>query len=71
MLWAALLRRIFAREILVCPRCDGPMRLIAVLTDPDIVAGILRHFDLPGTSPGVAAARAPPQGELFAPDASS
>ena len=33
------------------------MRLIAVLTDPEIVAGILRHLDLPDTPPGVAAAR--------------
>ena len=67
LLWSQLLRRVFAHDILVCPRCNGPMRLIAVLTDPKIVAGILRHLDLPDTPPGVAPARAPPQAELFDP----
>ncbi len=67
LLWSQLLRRVFSEDVLVCPRCEGPMRLIAVLTDREIVGGILRHLGLPDTLP-VAPARAPPQAELFAPD---
>lgn len=65
LLWAALLKRVFAEDVLVCPRCEGPMRLIAVLTDPEIVRGVLRHLGLPTDPPTVAPARAPPQAELF------
>ena len=70
LLWAALLRRVFAHDILVCPRCDGPMRLIAVLTEPKEVARMLRHLGLPTDPPTTASARAPPQAELFVEHAS-
>lgn len=70
LLWAALLRRVFAHDVLVCPRCEGPMRLIAVLTDPDVGGGILRHLGLPDTPPPVAPARGPPQASLFDPASS-
>ena len=32
--WAALLARVFAVDVTVCPACGGPLRLIAVLSDP-------------------------------------
>ena len=40
--WSELLRRTFD-DPLVCPRCHGPMRLIAVIKDPKAIAAILGH----------------------------
>jgi hypothetical protein len=44
--WADLFRRVFAQDVLVCSRCGGTMRLIAVVTDPPVVERILRHLRL-------------------------
>ena len=63
--WASLSRMVFAVDVLVCPRCSGPMRLIAVLTDPDLVERVLAHLGLPTDIPTAAPARAPPQTDLF------
>ncbi|MCP4968959.1 MAG: hypothetical protein GY926_27495, partial [bacterium] len=40
--WSELLRRTFD-DPLVCPRCQGRMRLVAVVKDPDAIAAILAH----------------------------
>jgi hypothetical protein len=40
--WSELLRRTFD-DPLVCPRCCGRMRLIAVIKDPNAIAAILDH----------------------------
>jgi hypothetical protein len=52
--WAELLRRTFAVDVETCPRCGGPMRLLAVITDLTQVARFLRHRREPP-------ARAPPR----------
>jgi|688.fasta_scaffold22655_3 hypothetical protein len=39
--WAELLRRVFALNVLTCPHCGGPRRLIAQLTDSVVVRKIL------------------------------
>lgn len=44
--WATLLRRTFALDVLVCPRCAGPMRLISVIEDPSVIRAILTHLGL-------------------------
>ncbi|MCA9528642.1 MAG: transposase, partial [Myxococcales bacterium] len=49
--WAWLLRRVFAVEVLTCPRCQSRLRLKAILTKPADIARVL----------GTAAARAPPR----------
>ena len=59
--WAELYRRVFRDDLLVCSRCAGPVRVLAAITDPAVVAAILTHLDLPTEPPQVAAARAPPQ----------
>jgi hypothetical protein len=41
--WADLLRRVFSQDVLVCSRCGGPMRPIAVVTDPPVAEKIVRH----------------------------
>ena len=42
--WAELLRRIFEVNPLTCPRCRGPMRIIAFILDPVVIDAILRHL---------------------------
>ena len=51
-------RRSFRQDVEVCPRCTGPVRVIAAITDPDVVAAILSHLDL--TPPVAGSAPAPP-----------
>jgi hypothetical protein len=58
--WAALWRRLFPVDVMVCSRCDGPMRVIAFLEGPSVVRRILAHLGLPAESLPVAKAQAPP-----------
>ena len=55
--WAALIRRIYEVDPLVCPRCGGAMRIIAFITEPRVVRKILRHLEAQSVDP-----RAPPRG---------
>jgi hypothetical protein len=43
--WADLIRRVYEVDPLVCPRCRAPMRIIAVITEPEVIRKILRHLD--------------------------
>ncbi len=62
--WALLLARIYECLPLLCPRCGTPMRIIAFVLDPPVIARILRHIDEPVDPPEVLPARSPPQPEL-------
>jgi len=59
--WAQLLKRVFGHEVLVCPKCQGPMRRIQFVDDPAVIARICSHLGLPTAPPHVASARAPLQ----------
>ena len=52
--WARLLARIYEIQPLTCPRCHGPMRLIAFLTEPPSIRMILAHLGEPTTAPVLA-----------------
>jgi hypothetical protein len=52
-----LMRRLFAVEVLACPRCEGRMRVLATLEDPRVIRKILEHVGLPAEA---IAARPPP-----------
>jgi len=54
--WAALMRRVFAMDVLACGHCGGRLRLIATLHDPAVIRKILAHLGLAhsGQSPGPA-----------------
>ena len=47
-------------DLLVCPRGTGPMRVLAAITEPEVVHPILVQLGLPTEAPAVALARAPP-----------
>jgi hypothetical protein len=58
--WAALLKRVFAVDAMVCSRCDGPMKVIAFLDESAVVTGILTHLGLPAEPLPTVNAQAPP-----------
>jgi hypothetical protein len=43
--WAERLRRVFNIDIATCPLCGGAMRIIADITDPDIIQKNLDHIE--------------------------
>ncbi len=49
--WAVLMKRTWGLDVLACPRCAGPMRLVAAIEDADVAARILRHLNLPTRAP--------------------
>ena len=59
--WAALLARVFALDVTVCPACGGRLRLIAALTDPVSVRRYLQGVGLPTEPPPLLPTRVPPQ----------
>jgi hypothetical protein len=65
------LKRVFAVDVLTCARCQGPMRLIAVINDERTASEILAHLGRPSRAPPRGSRRAPsPQVEIVddAPD---
>jgi hypothetical protein len=50
--WARLLRRVYETDPLVCPRCQGVMRVVAFITEGRVISRILDHL-------GASAFRAP------------
>ena len=57
--WATLLRRSLSVDALVCPRCHGRLRVVAVITEREPVRRILAHLGMPTDPPPVARARDP------------
>jgi hypothetical protein len=42
--WAQLIKRVYEVDPLVCPKCQGEMRIVAFIIDHDVVDAILRHL---------------------------
>ena len=59
--WARLIRQVYEVDPLLCPRCGGTMKVIAVLERPPLVRQILTHLGLPTAAPGFRAPPAPPR----------
>ncbi len=55
--WAWLIRRVFAADALLCPRCGSRTRIMAAIRSPDAVAAFLTCVGLPARPPPVAPAR--------------
>jgi hypothetical protein len=54
--WAELMKRVWALDILACPRCTGRMRIMAAIDHPDVTRKILDCVGLPSRAPPVAPA---------------
>jgi hypothetical protein len=44
--WTRLFREVYEADPLECPKCKGPMRVIAVIEDPGVIRRILEHLGL-------------------------
>ena len=53
MSWMQRLRRVFDIDLRVCPHCGGSLRVLAVVTEPSVIAAIVGHIER-------SQARAPP-----------
>jgi hypothetical protein len=54
--WARLIKMVYETNPLTCPRCGSEMRVLAVITEPDVIDKILDHLASEGIEPG----RGPP-----------
>ena len=52
--WARLIHKVYEVDPLECPRCKGPMRVIALIDDKAVIRKILTHLGLsaPQTATG-------------------
>ena len=55
--WARLLKRVFDIDVEHCPQCGGPLKIIAAIEDPTVIAKILTHLGLPIRAPPRSLAR--------------
>ena len=44
--WAAMIRKVYEVDPMVCPRCGGAMRVVAFLTEHAVVDRIIDHLKL-------------------------
>ncbi len=44
--WRELIKKIWEVDPLICPRCSGEMKIIALLDDREIIEKILKHLKL-------------------------
>jgi hypothetical protein len=58
--WADLLRRVVGIDVLVCPQCAGPRRVLAAIHDPAAIARVLGALGLTAAGADPAGCRAPP-----------
>jgi hypothetical protein len=56
--WADLMRRVFARDVLSCEKCGGPMRILSAKHPPETTRKILDCLGLPCRAPPIARAAA-------------
>jgi hypothetical protein len=54
--WAELMRRVFAVDVLECPRCGARMRILAAIHPPEAIRAILDCLGLPSRAPPIASA---------------
>jgi len=63
--WAELMKRVFAQDVLECPRCQGRMKLTATITDPIVIVAILGCVGLEARPPPLTPARLSAEPELW------
>ena len=44
--WARLIQKIYEVDPLVCPKCQGAMRIISFIEDQSVIRDILNHLGL-------------------------
>jgi len=55
--WSYFIRKVYETDPLTCPKCQGEMRIISFIDQPDVIKKILQHLGLwedslrPGSCP--------------------
>jgi len=44
--WAEMIRKVYEADPLLCPTCDGRMKVISFIEDPKTIDRIIRHLEL-------------------------
>ncbi|MBI2986857.1 MAG: hypothetical protein HYY45_08820 [Deltaproteobacteria bacterium] len=44
--WPHFIRKVYETDPLTCPKCQGEMRIIAFIDQPDVIKKILQHLGL-------------------------
>jgi len=65
--WARLIRQVYEVDPLLCPRCGGTMKILAVIERPAIIRQIFAHLGLPAVAPSLRAPPDPPDGSAADP----
>jgi hypothetical protein len=63
--WAALIKRVYEIDPLLCPFCGAEMKVIAFITEYPTVSHILQHINMPPQRPEPLAHSPPLQDELL------
>jgi hypothetical protein len=66
--WADLLQRVFGIDVLVCPKCAGPRRVLAAIHDPAAIARLLAALGRTAAGADPSECRAPPAAQGDAAD---
>ena len=61
--WSQLLARVFAEDVLVCDKCGGRRRVIAIVPGGKRACDVLDQLGIKERAPPIAKARAPPRQE--------
>jgi hypothetical protein len=56
--WATLLRRVYLEDVLACP-CGARRRIVADISEREVLVTLLEHLGLPSDAPPIARARSP------------
>ncbi len=62
--WARLIHKVYEVDPLECPKCKGPMRVISLIEDSDVIRRILRHLGLWAPQQPLRRNHGPPAPEL-------
>ena len=55
------MQRVFAMDVLRCPSCSGRRRILASITQGQVIRAILAALGLPTEAPALPTARGPPE----------
>lgn len=55
------MRRAFGIDVLQCPNCGGPLKLLVAVISPPAIRAILASLGLATEAPALRPARAPPE----------
>ena len=44
--WSYFIRKVYETDPLACPKCQGEMRIISFIDQPDVIKKILQHLGL-------------------------